>query len=184
MLKLINASHITDDLAQHSAPTTNNSHTIRLVIMEDTKDDQEECVPRAASTRACLLVQWGLAAGDLVYGLCRPLPVKLQTPHYTPPAGLPLAFFLARVQPHRWLEPSRWSGQPLPTTHSHAIVTGTNKDTHNTNKVGVPRSPDRPVGFCCEGSGVPPLLPTPSEVADASRHCVSEPTFLMAKPKL
>ena len=24
--------------------------------------------------------QWGLAAGDLVYGLCCPLPVKLQTP--------------------------------------------------------------------------------------------------------
>ena len=96
MLKLINASHITDDLAQHSAPTTNNSHTIRLVIMEDTKDDQEECMPRAASTRACLLAQWGLAAGDLVYGLCRPLPVKLQTPHYTPPAGPPLPPFLGK----------------------------------------------------------------------------------------
>ena len=56
MLKLINASHITDDLAQHSAPATNNPHTIMLAIMEDTKDDQEECVPRATCTHARLFV--------------------------------------------------------------------------------------------------------------------------------
>ncbi len=35
------------------------------------------------TTLTHLTVQWGFAAGDLVYGLCCPLPVKLQTPHRT-----------------------------------------------------------------------------------------------------
>ena len=41
-------------------------------------DDDADDVDVAAL--ACCL--WGLAAGDLVYGLCCPLPVKLQTPQY------------------------------------------------------------------------------------------------------
>ena len=174
MLKLINASHITDDLAQHSAPTTNNSHTIRLVIMEDTKDDQEECVPRAASSRARLLVQWGFAAGDLVYGLCRPLPVKLQTPHYTPPAGPPLPPFSWQGYNHTdgWSQASGLVSSCQ--THTPTIVTGTNKDTHNTNKVGVPArltvlwgfaARDLVYGLCCP---LPVKLQTPHGTVSAS----------------
>ena len=42
-------------------------------------DDNDVDVVDVAAL-ACGL--WGLAAGDLVYGLCCPLPVKLQTPQY------------------------------------------------------------------------------------------------------
>ena len=44
------------------------------------------CMLPPTTSRARLAVQWGLAAGDLVCGLCCPLPVKLQTPHCTVPA--------------------------------------------------------------------------------------------------
>ncbi len=40
-------------------------------------DDNDVDVVDVAAPACCL---WGLAAGDLVYGLCCPLPVKLQTP--------------------------------------------------------------------------------------------------------
>ena len=62
---------------------------------------------------------------------------------------------------------------------SSAIAAGTTANI----AAGAAGSLDRPVGFCCGGSGVWPLLPTPSEVADASLYCVRESTgaFLMTE---
>ena len=52
------------------------------------------------------MVLWGLAAGDLVYGLCCPLPVKLQTPHGTV-GGLERRRL---AKPEDW---QGWAGTPL-----------------------------------------------------------------------
>ena len=64
----------------------------------------------STTTRTCLPVQWGFAAGDLVCGLCCPLPVKLQTPHCTqmPPLHLSLQVLLPQqlLVPF-WLENCR-----------------------------------------------------------------------------
>ncbi len=62
---------------------------------------------------------------------------------------------------------------------SGAIAAGTTANI----AAGAASSLDRPVGFCCGGSGVWPLLPTPSEAADASLYCVRESTgaFLMTE---
>ena len=48
------------------------------------------------------MVLWGLAAGDLVYGLCCPLPVKLQTPHGT----------VGGLERPRLAKPEDWQGWP------------------------------------------------------------------------
>ena len=64
----------------------------------------------STTTRTRWPVQWGFAAGDLVCGLCCPLPVKLQTPHCAqmPPLHLSLRVLLPQqlLVPF-WLENCR-----------------------------------------------------------------------------
>ena len=81
-------------------------------------------------------VSWGFAAGDLVYGLCCPFPVKLQTPHCTVPAS-PQApsSCLKKEQPHLKAGIKQTAFSPPAKEESYAVVKGMNKDPP---KIGVP----------------------------------------------